>query len=145
MKVKIKVVVRNIGAVIGWSINRVVKIFGNMLSLGICCVCPVHKNRVVCWSYDFKQYSCNPRYLTEYLLANNPEFDIYWVFRNKTDTSSLIPAQTLGGYIGTNVLGRSICNFGMVAWLLNGWNVMQRPNWASVMCRRLYGIPVPAT
>ena len=89
MKVKIKVVVRNIGAVIGWSINRVVKIFGNMLSLGICCVCPVHKNRVVCWSYDFKQYSCNPRYLTEYLLANNPEFDIYWVFRNKTDTSSV--------------------------------------------------------
>lgn len=39
------------------------------------------------WAYTFKQYSCNPRYLSEYLLDNNPEFEIFWVFRRKVDIS----------------------------------------------------------
>lgn len=86
---KIKTVVQKIGSVIGWGFNRAVKLFGNLLSLSISGMCPVHKNRMVCWAYDFKQYSCNPRYLTEYLLANNPEFDIYWVFRKGADISSV--------------------------------------------------------
>ena len=43
----------------------------------------------MCWAYNFKQYSCNPRYLTEYLLKNNPEFEIYWVFRKKVDISGI--------------------------------------------------------
>lgn len=78
-----------IGSIIGWGFNRVVKVFGNMLSLFVRCVLPVHKNRVLCWAYDFKQYSCNPRYLTEYLLEHNPDFEIYWIFRKKVDTSSI--------------------------------------------------------
>ena len=43
----------------------------------------------MCWSYAFKQYSCNPRYLTEYLLEHNPELEIYWVFRKGVDTSTI--------------------------------------------------------
>ena len=44
----------------------------------------VHKNRILCWSYYGKKYSCNPRYITEYLLEHNPnEFEIYWAFMDK--------------------------------------------------------------
>lgn len=82
-------IVKNIGAVIGWAFNRVVKLAGNVLSLCICCVQPVKKGCVMCWAYSFKQYSCNPRYLTEYLLEHNPEFEVYWVFRNKVDVSDI--------------------------------------------------------
>ena len=42
------------------------------------------------WSYYFKQYSCNPRYLTEFLLENNPEYEIYWIFRKNVDIFALI-------------------------------------------------------
>lgn len=43
----------------------------------------------MCWAYNFKQYGCNPRYITEYLLENNPEFEIFWVFRRKVDISGI--------------------------------------------------------
>ena len=74
---------------IGWGVNRIKKVFGNLLALCIQCVLPVKKGRVVCWAYDFKQYSCNPRYLTEYLLEHNPEFEVYWVFRHSLDVSGI--------------------------------------------------------
>lgn len=42
----------------------------------------VHKNRVLCMSYGFTKYSCNPKYITEYLLHNCPnEYEIYWCFK----------------------------------------------------------------
>lgn len=44
----------------------------------------VKKRRILCWSYYGKKYSCNPRYITEYLLNNaQNEFDIYWAFTDK--------------------------------------------------------------
>ena len=74
---------------IGWGFNRVKKVFGNLLALCIQCVLPVKKGRVVCWAYNFNQYSCNPRYLTEYILEHNPEFEVYWVFRHSLDVSGI--------------------------------------------------------
>lgn len=50
---------------------------------------PVKKDLVVCWSYDFKQYSCNPKALTEYILKHHPEYEVIWVFRKKIDISSI--------------------------------------------------------
>lgn len=70
--------------IFGWCFNRISKLFGNIPSFLIRLFVPVKKGTVMCWSYDFKQYSCNPRYLTEYLLENNPELKIYWVFRSAT-------------------------------------------------------------
>ena len=72
---------KRFGQISGWCINRISKFFGNIPSFFIRLFLPVRKGTVLCWSYDFKQYSCNPRYLTEYLLENNPELKIYWVFR----------------------------------------------------------------
>lgn len=46
-------------------------------------VCPVKQNRIVFFSYYGRQYSCNPKFLTEYLLANNTDhLDIWWQFLN---------------------------------------------------------------
>ena len=77
------------GQAFGWCINRIGKLFGNIPSFFIRLFLPVRKGTVMCWSYDFKQYSCNPRYLTEYLMENNPEFTIYWVFRKNVPTSGI--------------------------------------------------------
>lgn len=80
---------KNLGPAIAWGLNRFVKVFGNLFSLACGSFTQVKKGRVMCWAYNFKQYSCNPRYLTEYLLKNNPEFEIYWVFRKKVDISGI--------------------------------------------------------
>lgn len=74
-----------VGQFLAWCVNRIVKTFENIPSLFIRLFCPIKQDTVACWAYDFKQYSCNPRYLTEYLLENNPELDIYWIFRGNPD------------------------------------------------------------
>ena len=79
----------DLGPAIVWGLNRIGKVFGNIFSLIIRCFTKVHKGRMMCWAYTFKQYSCNPRYLTEYLLENNTEFEIFWVFRGNVDTSGV--------------------------------------------------------
>lgn len=74
---------------IRWRINRFFKIFGHIPAFFIRCFCPVKKGRVMCSAYFFKQYGCNPRYLTEYLLENHPDFDIYWVFKRGVDVKGI--------------------------------------------------------
>lgn len=50
----------------------------------------VHSKRVLFWSYYFTKYSCNPRYITEYLLKEHPgEFEIYWCFKKDVNIDSL--------------------------------------------------------
>jgi CDP-glycerol glycerophosphotransferase len=80
---------KDLGPAIVWGLNRISKVFGNIFSLIIRCFTRVHKGRMMCWAYTFKQYSCNPRYLTEHLLENNTEFEIFWVFRGNVDTSGV--------------------------------------------------------
>ena len=41
-----------------------------------------HKKRVVFFSYFGSQYSCNPKYICEYLLEHEPEYEIVWAFEN---------------------------------------------------------------
>ena len=80
---------KDLGPAIVWGLNRIGKVFGNIFSFIIRCFTRVHKGRMMCWAYTFKQYSCNPRYLTEHLLENNTEFEIFWVFRGNVDTSGV--------------------------------------------------------
>ncbi len=78
----------NVGSFLGWVFKRFNKSFRNFISLLIRLIHPVEKGRVVCWAYNFKQYSCNPRYLSEYLLEHYPkDFDIYWIVRRKVKIS----------------------------------------------------------
>lgn len=78
-----------ISRAIGWGFNRFGKFFGNIPSFFIRAFMPLNKGSVVCWAYSFKQYSCNPRYITEYLLKNHPEYRIYWIFRGNNIPSDL--------------------------------------------------------
>ena len=80
---------RKIGGAIAWGLNRVVKSFGNLLSLFARMGVKVKPGRVVCWAYNYKQYGCNPRYLTEYLLEHHPDMEVVWVFRKGVDISSV--------------------------------------------------------
>lgn len=81
--------IKKLGSATGWRINRCLMAFGNLFSLIIRCFTKVRKGRAMFWAYTFKQYSCNPRYLSEYLIGNNTEFEIYWVFRRKVDISGI--------------------------------------------------------
>ena len=74
---------------IGWLLNRIVKTPLNIAAYVANLTTTVQPGRVVCQSHGFKQSSCNPRYLTEYLLKHNPEFEIYWVFRKGVNTAEL--------------------------------------------------------
>lgn len=74
---------------IRWGINRFFKIFGHIPAFFIRLFCPVKKGRVMCSAYFFKQYACNPRYITEYLLENFPDYEIYWVFKRGVNTKGI--------------------------------------------------------
>ena len=80
---------KRVSQVIGWVLNRIVKTPLNIAAWVANLITPIKRGRVVCWAYNFQQYSCNPRYLTEHLLEHNPEFEIYWVFRKRVNTSEL--------------------------------------------------------
>lgn len=82
---------KNIGPALAWGLNRLVKLPGNILAFMIRLVHPVRKGTVMCWAYNFRQFSCNPRHLTEYLLENEPGLEIFWVFRKGTDISHIDP------------------------------------------------------
>lgn len=61
-----------------------------LFSLIVRCFTRVHKKRILCWSYYYTQYSCNPRYITEYLLKEHPgEFEIYWCFKKNVNIGNL--------------------------------------------------------
>ncbi len=79
-------------APLGWGLSRVGKLPGNIFSALVRLFVRVKERRVMCWAYNFKQYSCNPRSLTDYLLANREgEFEIWWVVRRGVDCSEIDP------------------------------------------------------
>lgn len=82
---------RRLGGMLAYGLNYITKSYGNLLAWIIRLTTEVKPRRVVCWAYNFKQYGCNPRYLTEYLLENHPDFEICWVFRRGVDTSQVDP------------------------------------------------------
>ena len=71
-------------------INRIRRLFWYIVALIVRPFIKINHKRIFCWSYSAKKYSCNPRALTEYILANNPdEYKIYWGFNRDVDTSML--------------------------------------------------------
>lgn len=49
----------------------------------------LRRNRVVFYSYFGSQYSCNPKYLSEYLEQHHPECELMWAFNNPEDFAFL--------------------------------------------------------
>lgn len=71
------------------QIDRIRRFFWYLLAMLIRAITKVDENKVFCWSYNFKKYACNPRAITEYLLDNAPEYQIYWAFDHSFDASKL--------------------------------------------------------
>lgn len=44
-------------------------------------VLPLNKNKFLFISYGGRQYSCNPKYISEYLLENHHDSELVWIFR----------------------------------------------------------------
>ena len=80
---------KRFGQRIAWYAGRIGKLFGNMAAFVARRLTTVKSGRVVCWAHNFKQYGCNPRYLTEYLLEHHPEMEIWWVFRKGAEPKDM--------------------------------------------------------
>ncbi|SDN22070.1 CDP-glycerol glycerophosphotransferase family protein [Alkalicoccus daliensis] len=69
-----------------------VKINITKLLIAVFSLFPVKRNKLLFMSYDGGQYSCNPKYITNYILENHKEeFEIVWIL-NKT---SNLPFKTV--------------------------------------------------
>ena len=79
----------NISDKLAWFFNRIKNSFAYAFSSCFQLFIPVKKGRVVCWAYYYRQYSCNPRYLSEFLLEHCPQYEIIWIFRKGIDTSDV--------------------------------------------------------
>lgn len=80
---------KRIGEFVAWGVSRIVKTLGNIVAFVVRVGVPVKPGLVVCWAHNYKQYGCNPRYLTEYLLEHYPQMRIVWVFRKGIPTGSV--------------------------------------------------------
>lgn len=69
VKKLIKVYIQFIGTVILRNLLKCFHVF------------PLKKNRVLFYSFNGKQYSCNPKRITEELLNKNSDIEIIWAFK----------------------------------------------------------------
>lgn len=68
--------------------DRIIRLFYFMMGLILRPFILVKPNRIICWSYNYNKYACNPMAFTKYLLKNHSdEFEIFWVFNPNVDTS----------------------------------------------------------
>ena len=61
----------------------IVKVVSHFVMGSITHLVPIHKRRIMFISFSGNQYSCSPKYLSEYLNTHNHgEFEIIWALRN---------------------------------------------------------------
>ena len=71
-------------------IDRVYRAMWCTLALCIRHFIKTKNNKVICWSFLFEQYGCNPKYISEYILKYCEEsFDIVWVIKKNVETNSI--------------------------------------------------------
>lgn len=71
-------------------INRLKRLVWYIMAMIVRPFIKINNKRIFCWSYSAKKYACNPRALTEYILANHAnEYEIYWGFDKNVDVSML--------------------------------------------------------
>ena len=40
----------------------------------------IKRKRIIMWSYYGKNYSCNPKAITEFLISQDSDYEIFWAF-----------------------------------------------------------------
>lgn len=98
---------------------------------------PFHPKRIVFTSYLGKQYSCNPKYISEYIRKHAPEYEIVWAFQSPEEYSELekygirlvkynsftfIRLCLSSGYIITNVRDMNHIPFTHRQTVINTWH-----------------------
>ena len=83
----------------------------------------VKKSRIICSSYDYTKYACNPRAFTEYLLKEHDgEYEIYWCFKTGIEVPNLpkeikiIRWRTLKYFYVINTAGFIFSNMRLGRW-----------------------------
>lgn len=97
----------------------------------------IQKNQIVFTSYLGKQYSCNPKYISEYLRIHAPEYRIIWAFRDpekyrflekagieivRYNSLSFIQKCLTSRYIITNVRDMTHIPFRKQQTVINTWH-----------------------
>lgn len=86
----------------------------------------VKKGRVLFISYDGAQYSCNPRFITEYILDNNIDFELIWLYtkqnhyKNIDKRIKVVGYPSLSSVIAINTAQFVITNKRTAPWVF-GW------------------------
>ena len=98
---------------------------------------PFHPKRIIFTSYLGKQYSCNPKYISEYIQKHAPEYEIVWAFQSPEEYSELeiygirlvkynsftfIRLCLSSGYIVTNVRDMNHIPFTHRQTVINTWH-----------------------
>ena len=98
---------------------------------------PFHPKRIIFTSYLGKQYSCNPKYISEYIQKHAPEYEIVWAFQSPEEFSELekygihlvkynsfpfIRLCLSSGYIVTNVRDMNHIPFTHRQTVINTWH-----------------------
>lgn len=98
---------------------------------------PFHPKRIVFTSYLGKQYSCNPKYISEYIQKHAPEYELVWAFQSPEEYSELekygirlvkynsftfIRLCLSSGYIITNVRDMNHIPFTHRQTVINTWH-----------------------
>ncbi len=85
---------------------------------------PLKHNKVLFFSYFGSRYSCNPKYLSEYLETHRPDFEIVWAFENPEEHRALeargiavVPFNTLQFVRACLTSRYVITNSELPAWL----------------------------
>lgn len=77
------------------NIKNYLKYFGIRLLRWLLCILnvfPIKRNRVLFNSFNGKQYSCNPRKISEGLhVLDEDYYEIYWAFKNPENMVGIIP------------------------------------------------------
>ena len=67
-----------------WVIKEIIKYIGircMSMVVSLLYVFPIKQNRIILHSFNGKQYSCNPRSISEYIVKHYPnQYEIIWAF-----------------------------------------------------------------
>ena len=62
-------------------------------ALNVLNIFSIRNNRIVFYSFNGKQYSCNPRRISEYLGSSAPgQYELIWAFKHPEDMKKELPA-----------------------------------------------------
>ncbi len=137
-----------------WCIKEIAKYLLIRLSqavIRIFYVIPINKRRIVFHSYKGKQYSCNPRAVSEYLSEHYPgKYEIIWFFRNprqfqylKEKGIGVVPYVSLKRVILEVTAAASVNNMGSFNWIPRRKGQLHVNTWHGGGCyKKIYTDPL---